>query len=102
MAVLQREGCFLIGESKFLRSRPQRDNVGGSRTRFDSGNRHIHVFAAPDIGVPHRRGGAPDGEAAVVAGPIAEVTVQDVEERRVTWPDNSVAIDMWMRRAALT
>ena len=48
-----------------------------------------------------RRRGAADGEAAVVAGAVAEVAVQDVEERRVAGADQPVAVDVRVRRAAL-
>ena len=61
----------------------------------------VHVLAAARVGVAHRRRGAAHREAAVVAGAVAEVAVQDVEERRVAGPDDAVAVDVRVRRAAL-
>ena len=61
----------------------------------------VHVLAAPGVGVAHRGRGAAHGEAPVVAGAVAEVAVQDVEERRVAGPDDAVAVDVRVRRAPL-
>ena len=60
--------------------RPHRDDVGGGRPRLHQGDGLVHVVAAADVGVAHGRGRAADREAAVVAGPVAVVAVQDVEE----------------------
>ena len=38
--------------------------------------------------------GGSDGESAVVAGPVALVAVQDVEEGGVSWADQAVGVDV--------
>ena len=77
-----------------------RDDVGGGGARLHDRDRGVHVLAAAGVGVAHRRARGPDREAAVVAGAVAEVAVQDVEERRVAGPDDAVAVDVRVRRAA--
>ena len=101
MAVLQGERGHLVGEAELLGARPQRDNVGGRHARPHDRDRLVHVLAAADIGITLRAGRAADRERAVVAGPVAQMAVQDVEERRIPRADQPVGVDVRMRGAAL-
>ncbi len=97
--VLQGERGRLVWETELLGPRPDRDDVRRRGTGLDQGDRMIHVFAAAcvRIALGHRR--AADGERAVVAGAIAQMAVEDVEEGRVAGPDEPVAVDVRVRRA---
>jgi hypothetical protein len=55
------------------------------------------VGAAADVRVALRGRGAADGERAIVAGAVAEVAVQDVEEGGVAGADQPVAVDVRVR-----
>ena len=101
VAVLEGEGGHLVGKAELLRPRPQRDDVGGGGTRPDQRDGLVHVLAAADVGVALGAGRAGHREGAVVAGPVAQVTVQDVEEGRITGPDQPVGVHVRVRRAAL-
>ena len=69
--------------------------------RLHQGDGLVHVVAAADVGVAHGRRRAADREAAVVAGPVAVVAVQDVEEGRVAGAQDAVGVDVGVGRAAL-
>ena len=101
MAVLQGKRRGLVGEPEFLGPRPKRHNIGRGRSRPDQRDRGVHVLAAAHVGVPLRPRGTAHGERPVVAGAVAEMAVQDVEEGRVAGPDQPVGVDVRVRRAAL-
>ena len=101
VAVLQGERGLLVGEPELLGGRPHLDDVGGRGTGSHQRDGAVHVLAGPDVGVVLGRAGRPDREGAVVAGAVAVVAVQDVEERRVAGPDDPVGVDVRVRRAAL-
>ena len=101
VAVLQRERRLLVGEAELLGARPDCDDVGRRRAGLHQRDGLVHVLAAAHVGVALRGRRAADREAAVVAGAVAQVAVQDVEERRVAGADQPVAVDVRMRRAAL-
>ena len=64
-------------------------------------DRLVEPFAAQLVGVALRIGGAADVEGAVVAGAIAHVGLQDVEERLVARANDPVGEIVRMRIAAL-
>ncbi len=94
VAVLEGEGGGLVGEAELLGARPDLDDVGGGGTRPDERDRLVHVLPAAHVRVPLCAGGAAHGEGAVVAGAVAEVAVQDVEEGGVAGADQAVAVDV--------
>ena len=101
MAVLQREGGFLVREAELLRRRPHLDDLGGGRARAHQGDRAVHVVAGALVGVALARARRADREGAVVAGAVAVEAVQDVEERGVAGADHAVGEHVRVRRAAL-
>ena len=101
VAVLQRKSGFFIGEAELLRLGPELDHVGRGDARFDDADRRVHVVAATFVGVDHRRRGAADCECSVIAGAIAIVAVQNIEERRIAGTQHAVGVDMRMRAATL-
>lgn len=101
VAVLQGEGGLLVGEAELLGLGPHLDDVGRRRSRANQGDGPVHVLASPLIGVVLCRARGADGEGAVVAGAVALVAVQNIEERRVARTDKAVREDVRMRRAAL-
>ncbi len=80
--------------------RPDRDDVGRRGARLHQRDRLVDVLAAAGVGVPLRDRCAPDGERAVVAGSVAVVAVQDVEERRVARAHSRSRVDVRVRGAA--
>src|SRR6266568_265756 len=98
MPILQTERGFLIRKPELSRSRPHPHDVRSGRARPNQGDRLIDILAAARIGVALRDRSRTDGERAIIAGAVTEVAMQDVEERRIAGPKNTVTIDMWVRR----
>src|SRR5215469_18715684 len=90
VAVLQAEGGGLVGETELVRPGPERDDVRRGRSRFHQRDRLVHVLTAAHVGVALRPRRAAHRERPVVAGPVAQIAVQDVEERRIAGPDQPV------------
>ena len=101
MAELQGEGGFLVRKPELLRARKGLGHLPGRRPRPHAADGVIEVVAAALVRVDQPRGGAADGEGPVIAGAIAVVGVEDVEEDRVARAHHPIAIDMWMRMGAL-
>jgi hypothetical protein len=97
VAVLEGEGGGLVGEAELLCAGPDLHDVGGRGAGPDEGDGLVHVLPAADVCVALGAGGAADGEGAVVAGAVAEVAVQDVEEGGVAGADQAVAVDVRVR-----
>ena len=101
MAELQAKGGVLAGKTEFLGLRPDlRDGVGG-HPRLDQRDGGVDPLAGLHIGVILHRRGAADVEGAVVAGAIALIALQDVEERLVAGAKVTVGEVVRMRVAAL-
>ena len=101
VAVLQGEGRLFIGEAEFLGLRPELDHIRCGDSRFNDADGGIHVVPAAFVGVHHGGGRAADGEGPVVAGAIAVIAVEDIEEGRVAGAQRAVGVDVRMRAAAL-
>jgi len=84
MSQLQGEGCLLVRKSELLRAREGISDLSGGGPGLYAADGVIEVIAATGIGVDQRLRSAADGERAVVAGAIAVVGVQDVEEDGIT------------------
>src|SRR5712692_10921960 len=101
MSVLQSESGFFVRKAELFRLGPELDDVRRGDSGLHDADRGVHVVAAALVGVHHRGRGAADREGPVVAGAIAVVAVQDVEEGRISGTENTVRVDMRMRAAAL-
>src|SRR6266481_1310915 len=77
VSILQREGCFFIGEAKLLSFGPHGSNLRGRSAWLHQRDRGVEVIAAAFVGVDHGVRGIADGEAAVIAGAIAHVGMQN-------------------------
>jgi hypothetical protein len=99
--VLQRESGLLVGEPELLRRRPDGDDVRRRGTRADQLDGTVHVLPADGVGVALGRRCAADGEGPVVAGPVAHVAVQDVEEGGVPRAQQPVGEHVGVWGAAL-
>ena len=91
----------LVGKAEILRFRPDRRHLVGRHARLDQRDRGVQPFAALDVRVALRRRGAADVEGAVVAGAIALVALQDVEERLIAGAEKAIGEVVRMRAAAL-
>src|SRR3972149_2014755 len=100
MRELQAEGGQLILETKLLRPREGLRHFVAARSGLDQRHRRVHPFARLSVSVVLRRGGAPDAEGAVVAGPVTHVGLDYVEEGLIARPYD--AVGKVVRRGAAT
>ena len=98
---LQRKGLHLIGEAELARFRPNGRDLVGRNAGAHQVDRGIDPFAALLVGVLLHVGGHADVEGAVIAGPVAGIGVQDVEERLVAGAHHAVGEVVRMRVATL-
>src|SRR5919201_2793261 len=83
MAKLEAEGLHLVLEAEVLRLRPRlRDRVGG-HTGLDEVDAGIDPLACLLVGIALALGRAADIEGPVIAGAVAVIGLDDVEERLV-------------------
>ena len=102
MTVLEREGRLFVREPELLCLRPYRGDLSGRSSRSDQLDCSVEVIAAAFIGIHHGVRGITDGEAAIVAGTVAHVRLQNIVVDRVAGPEHSVRVDVRVRIAALT
>ena len=100
-ALLQRERGLLVGEAELLGPGPHLHHVGGGDAGPDQADGGVQVVAAAPVGVHLRRRRAADHKGAVVAGAIAHVAVQDVEEGGIPRSHETVAVHVRVGGAAL-
>ena len=98
---LKAKGLIFVREAKFLGCWPNCGHLIGGHARFDHRDGRINPFACFGIGVGLRRSCAADVERPVIAGPIALIGLQNIEERLIARPDQTVGEVMRMRVAAL-
>src|SRR5207245_10560917 len=98
---LQAEGFHLTPEAKILRFRPGLCDQVGGHAGLDHIDSDIDPFSCLPIGVSLALRCPADIEGPVVAGAIAVVGLDDVEEGLVAGPDEAIGKDMWVRAAAL-
>ena len=94
--VLERERGHLVFEPELLRFGPHGADVCGCCAGSHQSDRTVDQLAADLVSIPLGRRRAADLECAVVAGAVAVVAVKDVEERRVAWSDDAIAVDVWV------
>src|SRR5712691_12452400 len=102
MPQLQGERRLLAGEAEFLRPRECLGDLSRRGARLHPADRIVEVITAASIGVDQCLRGASNRKRAVVAGPISVVSVQDIEEHRITRSHHAVAVDVRMRMRPLT
>ena len=102
MAELQRKGLHLVREAELLCLREHRRNLVSADAGAHARNCRIHPAPRSLVGVPLRIRRAADTEGAVVAGAVAHIRLDDVEERLVAGADQPVGEVVRVRAAALT
>src|SRR5690348_17658009 len=87
---LQSERRHLIRKTELLRSRPDLRNRISRDTGLDQRDGVIQPFAALLVSVVLDRRCAPNIERTVIAGPIALIRLQDIEERLIARTQDAV------------
>src|SRR5882757_4041724 len=101
VAELQREGFHFIGKAELLGARKHGRDFVGPDARPDLGDPCIHPFARLGVGILLRIACLSHCEGAVVAGAIAHVGLDDVEEGLIAGTDDAVGKIVGVRAAAL-
>ena len=83
MTILEREGGFLVRETKLLCFRPELDNISRRHSWSNCMNRHIQNIPTVFIGIDQCRGRAPYRKGAVITGAVAVVAMENIEICRV-------------------
>ena len=97
----QTEGLHLAGEADLFGLGPAGGDLVGRDARPYQRDRLVDPFARLLIGVLLRWRGAADIEGAVIAGAIAVIALDDIEESLIAGADQPVGEIMRMRVAAL-
>src|SRR3989454_3811084 len=90
VAEVEAERGHLALEPDLRRLRKGPGDPVGRHARLDQRDRLVHPLARLLVGADLRRGRAADAEGAVVAGPVADERLDDVEEGLVARADESV------------
>ena len=90
------------GKPNSVRLRPHRGDFRRRPARTNQLDRRVEIVAAPLVGIDERVRRRADGEAAVVAGAVAHVGVEDVVVHRVARAHHAIREHVRMRTAALS
>src|SRR5437867_5461944 len=102
VAEVEAERGHLGLEPDLLRLREGPGDPVGRHPGLDQGDRLVHPLARLLVGADLRRGRAADAEGAVVAGPVPDERLDDVEEGLVTRAHEAVGEVVRVGAAALT
>ena len=102
MPILQSEGGLLVREAELLRFGPHRSNLRRSSPGTHQLDSRIKILTTPLVCIVHRVRGITDSEAAVVAGAVSHIRMEDVVVHRIAWTQHAIRKDMRMWIASLS